>query len=42
MTTSEVPRFAEYEKESFAAPQPVRTELERMLGSQGCIDLEIE
>lgn len=42
MTTSEVPRFAEYEKESFAAPQPVRTDLERMLGSQGFIDLEIE
>jgi hypothetical protein len=40
--TSEVPKFAEYEKESFAEPQPLRTDLERMLGSQGFIDVEIE
>jgi hypothetical protein len=40
--TSEVPKFAEYEKESFAEPQPLRTDLERMLGAQGFIDVEIE
>jgi hypothetical protein len=40
--TSEVPGFADYEKESFANPQPFRTDLERMLGSQGFIDVEIE
>jgi hypothetical protein len=40
--TSEVPKFAEYEKESFTEPQPLRTDLERMLGAQGFIDVEIE
>jgi hypothetical protein len=40
--TSEVPKFAEYEKGSFAEPQPLRTDLERMLGTQGFIDVEIE
>src|SRR5262249_19877531 len=40
--TSEVPGFADYEKESFANPQPFRTDLERMLGSQGFIDVEIQ
>ena len=40
--TSEVPKFAEYEKKSFAEPQPLRTDLERMLGAQGFIDVEIE
>ena len=40
--TSEVPSFAEFEKKSFAKPQPLRTDLERMLGAQGFIDVEIE
>ena len=40
--TSEVPKFAEYEKESFAEQQPLRTDLERMLGAQGFIDVELE
>ncbi|WOH65310.1 metallohydrolase [Bradyrhizobium sp. BWA-3-5] len=41
--TSEVPKFGEFEKESFAQPQPMRTDLERMLQDQkGFIDVEIE
>jgi hypothetical protein len=42
VSISEVPRFAEYEKDSFANPQPLRTDLERMLGAQGFIDVEID
>jgi hypothetical protein len=40
--TSAVPKFGEYERDSFAKPQPLRTDLERMLGSKGFIDAEIE
>ena len=41
--TSEVPKFGEFEKESFAQPQPMRTDLERMLQDQkGFVDVEIE
>jgi hypothetical protein len=39
---AEVPKFGEFEKASFAKPQPLRTDLERMLGAQGFIDVEIE
>jgi hypothetical protein len=39
--TSKVPKFAEYEKESFVEPQPLRTDLESMLGTQGFVDVEI-
>jgi hypothetical protein len=39
--TSIVPKFGEFEKESFSKPQPLRTDLERMLGQQGFIDVEI-
>jgi hypothetical protein len=42
VNASEVPKFAQYEKESFAEPQPLRTDLERMLSAQGSIDVEIE
>jgi hypothetical protein len=40
--TSEVPQFAEFESKSFARPQPLRTDLERMLGAKGFIDVEID
>jgi hypothetical protein len=40
--TSLVPKFGEFERDSFSKPQPLRTDLERMLGSQGFIDVEIE
>jgi len=40
--TSDVPKFAEFEKKSFAEPQPLRTDLERMLSERGFIDVEIE
>ena len=40
--TSIVPKFGEFESKSFAKPQPLRTDLERMLGSEGFIDVEIE
>lgn len=39
--TSEVPKFADYEKQSFDAPQPLRTDLERILAAQGYVDVEI-
>lgn len=45
IATSNVPKFAEFEKDSFDAPQPPRTDLERLLGGQdfqGYIDVEIE
>jgi hypothetical protein len=42
LATSIIPKFAEFEKASFAAPQPLRTDLERLLGAQGFIDVEIE
>jgi hypothetical protein len=39
--TSEVPKFDEFESESFAKPQPSRTDLERMLlASQAFVDVE--
>jgi hypothetical protein len=38
---SNVPKFAEFEKKSFGEPQPLRTDLERMLGSDGFVDVEI-
>jgi L-ascorbate metabolism protein UlaG (beta-lactamase superfamily) len=40
--TSIVPKFGEFESESFAKPQPLRTDLERMLGSEGFVDVEID
>jgi hypothetical protein len=40
--TSDVSKFAEYEKESFAEPQPLRTDLKRMLGAECFVDVEIE
>ena len=40
--TSAVPKFGEYERKAFGKPQPLRTDLERMLGSEGFIDVEIE
>ena len=41
--TSEVPKFGDFEKKSFAKPQPLRTDLERMLQeSKGFVDVEIE
>jgi hypothetical protein len=40
--TSIVPKFGEFERKSFDDPQPLRTDLERMLGSQGFIDVEID
>jgi len=41
--TSEVPMFAEFERESFAKSQPYRTDLERMLvESQKFVDVEID
>jgi hypothetical protein len=42
VATSTVPKFAEFERISFAKPQPLRTDLERMLGSEGFVDVEIE
>jgi hypothetical protein len=41
-STHDVPKFDEFEKQSFAEPQPLRTDLEGMLGDQGFIDVEIE
>ena len=42
LKTSDVPMFEELEKGAFAEPQPLRTDLERMLGAQGFIDIEID
>ena len=42
LKTSNVPKFGEFERASFAKPQPLRTDLERMLGSKGFIDAEID
>ena len=43
VATSQVPQFGEYEKDSFGEPQPLRTDLERMLRpDQGFIDVEID
>jgi hypothetical protein len=40
-STKDVPGFDDYEETSFAKPQPLRTDLEGMLGDQGFIDVEI-
>ena len=37
-STDDVPKFDEFEKASFAEPQPCRTDLEGMLGDKGFID----
>jgi len=42
LKTSSVPKFGEFEKESFDKPQPQRTDLETMLEAQGFIDVEID
>ena len=42
LKTSDVPKFDKFESESFAKPQPLRTDLERMLGSDGFVDVEID
>jgi hypothetical protein len=42
LKTSDVPHFAEFEAGSFDKPQPLRTDLERMLHAQGFIDVEID
>lgn len=39
--TSVVPKFADYEKTSFGALQPLRTDLERILQAQGYVDVEL-
>ena len=42
VNTSEVPLFSQFERASFAIPQPLRTDFERLLGSpDGWIDVEI-
>jgi hypothetical protein len=41
VATATVPKFADFEKDSFDEPQPLRTDLERLLGAQGFIDIEI-
>jgi hypothetical protein len=40
-STDDVPKFDEFEKESFAKPQPLRTDLEGTLEAQGYIDAVI-
>ena len=41
--TSQVPRFGEFESKSFGKPQPLRTDLERMLvDSRAFVDVEID
>lgn len=42
VATSTVPKFADFERDSFAEPQPFRTDLQRLLGAQGFIEVEIE
>lgn len=39
---SDVPMFAQREKPTFGTDQPLRTDLERMLGASRFIDVEIE
>jgi hypothetical protein len=41
VATSNFAKFALFEKASFDKPQPLRTHLELMLGSEGFIDVEI-
>ena len=40
--TSDIPRFSEFEKASFAKLQPLRTDLETLLKAEGFVDVEIE
>jgi hypothetical protein len=40
--TSDVPRFAEFESKFFSKPQPLRTDLESLLGGRGFVDVEID
>jgi hypothetical protein len=42
LATSKVPKFGEFESESFGKPQPLRTDLERILTDQGFVDVEID
>jgi hypothetical protein len=43
LPTSQVPKFSDFESESFGKPQPLRTDLERMLKTdQGFLDVEID
>jgi hypothetical protein len=40
--TADVPKFGEFEKEFFTKPQPLRTDLETLLGGKGFVDVEID
>lgn len=42
LQTSDVPKFEPFESDAFAKPQPLRTDLERMLGADGFVDVEID
>jgi hypothetical protein len=43
LATSQVPKFGDFESESFGKPQPLRTDLERMLKTdRGFVDVEID
>ena len=42
LDSSAVPRFSQYEQESFAARQPLRIDLDRMLHDAGYIDVLID
>jgi beta-lactamase superfamily II metal-dependent hydrolase len=42
LKTADVPKFSEFERNWFDKPQPLRTDLERMLDEKGYIDVEIE
>ena len=42
LSVSMVPKFGQFEKDSFDRPQPLRTDLEAMLGSKGFVDVEID
>jgi beta-lactamase superfamily II metal-dependent hydrolase len=42
VSTSQVPKFGEFERESFAKAQPLRTDLETLLKAQGFVDVEID
>jgi hypothetical protein len=40
-STDDVPKFGEFEKQWFAKRQPLRTDIEGMLGTKGYVDVEI-
>jgi hypothetical protein len=42
LKTSDVPRFRDFAKASFAKPQPLRTDLETMLKAQRFVNVEID